>query len=264
MQTSTLPAELADRARAEVADLLDLQLSPLGLTAIDALDLQPGQTVLDIGCGAGQTLLQIADRVGPSGCVISVDIAPHVLDVARTRTSSIAHVRLMQADAATLTLPDETADRVFSRFGVMAIAEPIAAFANFRRMTKRGGRLGFVCWRSLEENELDLVPLQAAGLETSVDRTPFKFERRDYLADTLHAAGWLEIDIRAFDASVSSGDIDAMTTVLTRVGALGQILRGNPELYPAAEASVRAALRAKMRDAEVSLTAAYWNVTATA
>ena len=191
------PAELADRVRAEVADLLDLQLSPLGLAAIHALDPRCGQVVLDIGFGAGQSLLQLAGRVGPSGSVIGIDIGPHVLEVARIRTAGISQVCLMQADAATLALSDAMADGVFSRFGVMALDDPIAAFTNFRRMTKRGGHLSFVCWRSLGENELDFVPLQAAGLEKSVDLTPFKLERRDYLMEFLHAAGWRDVAVEA-------------------------------------------------------------------
>jgi len=54
--------DLADRAWAGVADLLDLQLSPLGLRAIEALSPKTGEVVLDVGCGAGQSVLQIADR----------------------------------------------------------------------------------------------------------------------------------------------------------------------------------------------------------
>ena len=170
----------------------------------------------------------------------------------------------MHADAATLALPDEMADGVFSRFGAMAIDDPVAAFSNFRRMTKLDGRLSFVCWRSLDVNELDLFPLQAAGLDQPVDKTPFKFEQRDNLVKVLQLAGWLEISIEAFDARVSSGNIDAMTTVLTKVGALGQILRGTPGLRPGAEAKVRAALTARERFADISLTAATWIVTAKA
>ena len=262
MATRMSSAELADHARAEVADPLDLQLSCLGLAAIDALAVRPGQTIIDVGCGAGQTLQQLASRVGPSGRIIGVDIAPRVLDVARFRTAGLSQIHLMHADAATLALPDEMADGVFSRFGVMAIDDPVAAFSNFRRMTKLDGRLSFVCWRSLDVNELDLFPLQAAGLDQPVDKTPFKFEQRDYLVKVLQLAGWLEISIEAFDARVSSGNIDAMTTVLTKVGALGQILRGTPALRPGAEAKVRAALTVRERDADISLTAATWIVTA--
>jgi SAM-dependent methyltransferase len=257
-------SNLGDHARAEVADLLDLQLSPIGLAAMDALDPQPGQTIVDIGCGAGQTTQQLANRVGSLGRVIGVDIAPRVLDVARSRTATLAQVQLIQADAATLALPDEMADGVYSRFGVMALDDPVVAFANFRRMTRRGGRLAFVCWRSLEENELDLVPLQAAGLDIEIDKTPYKFERRDYLLDLLQSAGFAQIKIEAFDARVSSGNLDAMMAVLTKVGALGKLLREAPALVSRVEPKVRAALVADASDRNISLKAATWIVTATA
>jgi ubiquinone/menaquinone biosynthesis C-methylase UbiE len=256
-------SELGDLARSEVADLLDLQLSPLGLAAMDALDPQSGQTILDIGCGAGQTLLQIASRVRASGRVIGVDIAPRVLDVARSRTAGRDEIQLIQADAATLSLPDQTVDGLFSRFGVMAIDDPVAAFSNFRRMTRRGGRLSFVCWRSLEENELDLIPFQAAEVDIPIDTTPFKFEHRDYLANVLRSAGFVRIEIEAFDARVSSGNLDAMMAVLTKVGALGKILRETPTLLSRVEPKIRAALMARASDGDVSLKAATWIVTAT-
>ena len=256
--------ELADRARAEVAELLDLQLSPLGLAAMDALAPQPGQTIVDIGCGAGQTVQQLASRVGSSGHVIGVDIAPRVLSVARARTADLGQVQFIQADAAALALPDEMVDGVFSRFGVMTFHDPVAAFSNFRRMTKRGGRLSFVCWRSLEENELDLIPLQAAGLDIAIDKTPFKFERRDYVLEVLRSAGFVQIEIEAFDTRVSSGNIDAMTTVLTKVGALGKILRETPALLSGAEPKVRKALMAGAGGRDISLKAATWIVSAVA
>jgi ubiquinone/menaquinone biosynthesis C-methylase UbiE len=261
-QTASL--DLADRARGEVADLLDLQLSPLGLAAMDALAPQPRQTVVDIGCGAGQTVQQLASRVGPLGHVIGVDIAPRVLEIARSRTASLSQVQIIQADAATLALPNEMADGVYSRFGVMALDDPVAAFANFRRMTRAGGRLAFVCWRSLEENELDLVPLQAAGLDIPVDKTPFKFERRDYVLHVLRAAGFAKIEIEPFDARVSSGNLDAMVTVLMKVGALGKILRETPALLASVEPKIRAVLMAGACDRDVTLKAATWVVSAAA
>ena len=264
LATQTSSLDLADNARAEVADLLDLQLSPLGLAAMDALAPQSGQTIVDIGCGAGQTVQQLASRVGSLGQVIGVDIAPGVLEVARSRTAGLSQVQLIQADAAALALPDEMADGIYSRFGVMALDDPVAAFANFRRITRAGGRLTFVCWRSLEENELDLVPLQAAGLDIPIDKTPFKFERRDYLLEVLRSAGYANIEIEAFNARVSSGNLDAMMTVLTKVGPLGKLLRETPALLSSVEPRVRAALIDYAGDRDISLKAATWIVSAAA
>ena len=136
--------DLADKARAEVADLLDLQLSPLGLRAIEAVSPRIGDTVLDVGCGAGQSVLQLADRVGTDGRVTGVDIAPLALQVARRRAAGRSNVRFIECDALRLALPDRSFDCVFSRFGVMAFQDPVATFSNFRRMMRPSGRLAFV------------------------------------------------------------------------------------------------------------------------
>ena len=183
--------DLAGRAWAEVADLLDVQLSPLGLRAIEALSPQIGEAVLDVGCGAGQSVLQLADRVGPRGRVTGVDIAPPLLEVARRRAVGRSQVDFIECDALRLALPERSIDCVFSRFGVMAFRDPVAAFSNFRRMMKPSGRLAFVCWRSLDENELDLLPLQAAGLEGRLDPTPFSFADSGYIRTTLQRRSML-------------------------------------------------------------------------
>jgi SAM-dependent methyltransferase len=259
------PAQLlAAEAWAEVRELLDLQLSLLGLRAIEALSPRPGETIVDIGCGTGQTVLQLADLVGPEGRVIGVDIAPLLLDLARERASGFGNVSFIEGDAAVLDLAGESIDAVFSRFGVMAFPDAAAAFSNFHRMLKPSGRLAFVCWRSLEENELDLLPLRAAGLEHLLDPTPFSFADPGYLYATLARAGFNGIGIGADDRPVTSGDLDAMTTVLLKVGPLGRIVRENPELRPSAETRVRAALATKGDPARVALRAATWIVSARA
>lgn len=175
--TSTFYAQ----AWLEVAELVDLQLCPLGLRAIDALAAKPPDVILDLGCGAGQTVLQLAERVGPEGRVIGVDIEPALLERARDRAKGLAQTRFIACDASKLRLPEHSVDGIFSRFGVMRFDEPIAAFRNFHGLLKPAGRLSFVCWRALEENELDILPLRAAGLEDYVDKTPFSFEKREVL-----------------------------------------------------------------------------------
>jgi len=252
--------DLAGKARADVADLLDLQLSPLGLRAIEALSPQIGEAVLDVGCGAGQSVLQIADRVGPGGRVIGVDIAPPLLELARRRAVGRSQVEFMECDAQRLALPERSIDCVFSRFGVMAFQDPVAAFSNFRRMMNPSGRLAFVCWRALEENELDLLPLRAAGLEGWLDPTPFRFADSGTIRTTLQTAGFRQVAIQAHDEMVSSGDLDAMLVVLLSVGPLGKIIRENPDMRAAAEPRVRAALAA--RGNQAALNAATWVVTA--
>jgi ubiquinone/menaquinone biosynthesis C-methylase UbiE len=250
------------KAWAEAYELIDLQLSPLGLTAIEALGLGSGDVVLDIGCGAGQTLLQLAEQVGTQGQVIGVDMAPLLLEIAKRRTEPLSQVRLIQADAQYLDLPSESADAVFSRFGVMTFNDPVAAFANFRRILRPSGALAFSCWRSLQENELDNLPLSAAGFQSTVDESPFSFADPEHIRRTLAAAGFSEIVIRSHDEKVSSGDLDAMTWVLLKVGPVGKIVRENPALRATTEYRLREALAALGDPSKVQLLASVWIVTA--
>jgi SAM-dependent methyltransferase len=264
MTASQTPQDLGDQARAELSALIDRQMSPLGLAAMEALDPAPGQTVLDVGCGGGETVLQLAHRVGPEGRVIGVDIAPRVLAVARARTSHLAQIALVQADAALLTLPAESIDGIFSRFGTMFFADPVAAFSNLRRLLKCGGKIGFVCWRSMRENEIDFLPVAASGLSEKGDSASFSFADADTIGQVLRSAGFDHIRINPHDDQISCGDAEATLSVVTRVGALGMILRENPALKSNVLGPVRSALSNRERDGEVKLGAATWIVTATA
>jgi len=255
-------ANLRDQAWAELHELLDLQLSSLGMRAIDALSPLPGDVVVDIGCGTGQSVLQLADRVGRVGRVIGIDISPLLLDVAKRRAARLTQASFLEADAQCVELPDQSADAIFSRFGVMAFADPLAAFSNFQRILKPTGRLAFVCWRTMEENELDFLPLRATGLESMADPTPFSFAEADVLRTTLQAAGFDGVTIQPSDALVSSGSVEATATVLLRVGALGKILREHPHLRMSAEPRLRAALAERDQHGAVALRAATWIVTA--
>src|SRR5262249_61708925 len=129
----------------------------------------------------------------------------------------------------------------FSRLGVIFFATPAAAFINIRRSLRPNGRLAFVCWRALEENSLDNVPLRAASAHLPPQPAhdpdapgPFAFANPDRVRGILESAGFNEIEITARDQQVGSGDLNAMLLVCTRVGALGKILRENPELRAAA------------------------------
>jgi SAM-dependent methyltransferase len=194
--------------------------------------------------------------------VIGVDVAPLLLEIAKRRTEPLSQVRLIQADAQSLDLPAESADAVFSRFGVMTFTDPIAAFANFRRILRPSGVLGFNCWRSLQDNELDRLPLAAAGVQSDVDESPFSFADPEHIRRTLEAAAFSEIIIQSHDEKVSSGDLDAMTSVLLKVGPLGKIVRENPALRATAEPLLRKALAALGDPSRVQLLASVWIVTA--
>ena len=166
-QVSPLPALTEDEIRvsawAEVREPLERQLAPLGRRALAALAPRPGESVLDIGCGGGETALDLARAVAPDGTVVGVDLSTAVLAFARRAAEGCERVRFVQADAQVFPFEPASFDAAFSRFGVMFFADPTAAFINIRRSLRPNGRLAFVCWRALEENPLDILPLRAAS-----------------------------------------------------------------------------------------------------
>ncbi len=263
--------DLRVAAWAQVREPLERQLAPLGRPALTRLALRSGESVLDIGCGGGETLLEIARAVGPTGTVVGVDISAAILAYTQHAVAESGQVRLVHADAQTFPFEPLAFDAAFSRFGVMFFADPVVAFANIRRSLKCDGRLAFVCWRALEENELDFLPLAAAVAhlppQAVADRDapgPFAFADPGRLRGILEQAGFDSIDIAARDDLVGSGDLDAMLAVCTRVGALGKILREQPELRPAVLPGLRAALAARDGPGGVRLNAATWVVSARA
>ncbi len=132
-------------------DRLMAQVTEAALAAAAPI---PGESVLDVGCGAGTTTLRMADAVGPSGQVLGVDISEQQLALARQRIADAGatHVRLVLDDAATYDFAPASIDLCFTRFGVMFFADPVAAFRNIRRAMKPGGRLLLTVFRSGTEN----------------------------------------------------------------------------------------------------------------
>ncbi|WP_082336892.1 class I SAM-dependent methyltransferase [Rhizobium ecuadorense] len=231
---------------------------------MEELRLGSAEAVIDVGCGTGQTLLQLAERVGRQGVIVGVDIAEQLLRIAGQRTSGLECVRLIEADAELLDLPSGSVDAIFSRFGVMSFGDPDAAFSNFHRLLKPEGRLAFCCWRPLRDNELDRFPLHSAGFQSPADETPFSFSDADYVRTVLASAGFKDIAITPYDEAVTSGDVVAMTRVLLSVGPLGKIARENVSIKSAVEPKLREALAGLGDPSRVELVASVWIVTARA
>jgi hypothetical protein len=133
--------EIRTRARAEVRDLLELQLAPLGRPALDALAAGPTAHILDIGCGGGTTMLEIAKSVRPTGAVCGIDVSASVLAYAKAAAEGCERVRNGEADAQTYPFEQHHFDGAFSRFGLMFFADPVAAFSNISHPSLRNTRM---------------------------------------------------------------------------------------------------------------------------
>lgn len=250
---------------------LDRQIAPLGLEALRVLAPAPGEAILDIGCGCGQTSLDLARRVGSEGRVVGVDISVPMLEVARRRPLSelTRPPEFREVDAQSGDLGHAVYDAAFSRFGLMFFSDPIVAFSNIRHALKPRGRLGFVCWRPLQENIWMLAPLNAAlpllpapPAADPLAPGPFALADASRLRSILHDAGFGSVTIQRFDSLIGSGDIGQTLALTCKVGPLGAALRENPEQKEKVADAVREALTHYATPAGILMPAAVWVVLA--
>ena len=263
----------AGQAWVRFQEQLDRQIEPLGLEAMRALAPAPGERILDVGCGCGQTSLELATRVTASGAVTGADISVPMLEVARARVvpGGAALPDFHQVDAQSGELGEGVFDAVFSRFGVMFFSDPVAAFTNLRKSLKPDGRLAFVCWRPFQENLWMRAPMEAAQpfLPPSPPMAPmapgpFAFAAADRVRSILADAGFSDATLRAFNTSIGGSNLDQTVDLAFRVGPLGAILREQPDLAPTVAGAVRSALAAFETPSGVLMPAAVWIVQARA
>ena len=229
----------------------DAQLGPLGLPAIEALGLGAGERVLDVGCGAGQTLLQLAERVGPSGWVTGLDVSGPLVDQARQRVARSGNDRIdvVLGDAETMRLPPPPYDALFSRFGVMFFQDPAAAFANLARALRPGGRLAFLCWQALQKNPWAFEPLQAVRslapdqpvpeMLSPEKPGPFRFSDPDLVRGYLTKAGLRDVAIVPHETPMSIGGARSADEAVDFALDIGPAARFISELPPERHAQVR-------------------------
>ena len=142
---------------------IDRLFAGLTQVALDLANPRPGESVIDIGCGSGTTVLQLAARVGGGGHVMGVDISRQSTARARQRidAAGLRQAEVVLADVSTHEFAPNSFDLAFSRFGVMFFADPSATFAHLRNAMKPDGRLAFAVFRTAEENRWASAPAAA-------------------------------------------------------------------------------------------------------
>jgi SAM-dependent methyltransferase len=252
---------------------LDEMLAPLGHAAQERAQVRPGERVLDVGCGVGQTTLELAARVGPSGSVLGIDISTPMLEKARERANAAgaANVRFENADAQTHAFTPESVDLVYSRFGVMFFVDPTAAFANLLRALRPGGRLAFVCWQAMTENPWMRESLAAVLKHVPPPPPadphapgPFAFADAARVRGILERAGFRAVRHEAVLGELSLGaSLEEAASFAVEIGPASRLLKDAPEARRAAAiAELRKALEARLTPKGVDLGYATWIVTA--
>jgi ubiquinone/menaquinone biosynthesis C-methylase UbiE len=242
--------------------------------SLDAAAARSGERVIDIGCGTGDTLLAFAKIVGPSGAVLGVDVSVPMLDFAKHRAAEamLGNAAFALADAASYAFEPHWADLVYSRFGVMFFDDPIRAFTNIRSGMKVGGRLAFVCFRTMPESSWFRVPIEAARPHVPPQPTVdplapgmFSFAREERLCVILSEAGFREVTLKTIDVPIHGKDVTQSMAFITQAGPLPALLESaSAEQRMRATEAVRNALAANIGADGRGLQVGLWLVSASA
>ncbi len=248
---------------------LDRLLAPLSRQLLARAAVRKDERVLDVGCGCGDTSLALAEG---GAHVTGIDISAQMLDRAKHRAKELKRkIEFHLVDAAEAQF-EPVYDLLFSRFGVMFFADPVAAFRNLRGALADGGRMAFLCWQSVAANPWMAMPFAAARAYLPEPPAqdprapgPFAFADADYVRSILRDAGFTRIGIEAVSADLVLGsDIEEALTFCARVGPLSRPLaEASKDVRARAIAAVREAFAAHAKGGAVSYGASCWVVTAT-
>jgi SAM-dependent methyltransferase len=228
-----------------------------GEAALAAHPPRPGDRVLDIGCGFGDTSLRIAELVDDPGSVLGVDVAPRFIETAEVEAEQAGteNVSFAVRDVQVTEFEDRF-DYAFARFGTMFFANPVAAMRNVRKALVPGGRLCMVVWRRKLDNDWlhraekvveEFVQEPEETDEPTCGPGPFSMANADTTSDILLTAGFTEVELRRCDIPILIGrDLDHAVEFVTAIGPAGEVIRlaGDEaeKIRPQIEAALREAL----------------------
>ncbi len=218
-------------------EIVTAGLGAHGEQALRLHPLMPGQRVLDIGCGFGDTTQRIADLVGPDGEAVGVDAAPRFIEdaIREADEAGVLNARFLVADVQATLAGEGRFDVAFSRFGTMFFANPVAAMRNVHRALVPGGRLLMVVWRRRIDNDWlyraqqiveQIVSRPEEYDEPTCGPGPFSMADADTTSEILLHAGFTEVTLSHCDIPILIGrDLDEAIDFVMALGPAGEILR---------------------------------------
>ena len=222
-----------------------------------SLPVEEGDTVLDVGCGFGDTAIKLAERVGPRGAVLGLDCCEAFLKYGRVDAASrgMTNVSFVEGDALLEPFKPEF-DFVFSRFGTMFFSNPVAGLRNMRRALRPGGTMTHIVWRTPADNPwlsmakgvvLKFLPAPGADARTC-GPGPFSMADEPMVRRMMEIAGYEDIVFKRVDAPVLVGRTvaDAISFQLA-LGPAGEVFREAGEEAEARRGEIEAALAKAIR-----------------
>jgi ubiquinone/menaquinone biosynthesis C-methylase UbiE len=198
-------------------DLVPAIFGPWAPILVEFAAPKPGERVVDIACGTGVVAKAAAERVGPAGRVVGVDLNPGMLAIARSQSgsSTAAPIEWHEASAEALPLPDGSCDIAYCQLGLQYFPDRARALNEMRRVLAPGARVALLVWRSIDHSPgfaalasvLDRHVGAAAG---AVMRAPFVMEDAAEIESLLAAAGFRDIVIGQRVGTVCFTSIERM------------------------------------------------------
>jgi ubiquinone/menaquinone biosynthesis C-methylase UbiE len=252
------------------------QTMPVSAWMVDAIDPQPGQTILELGAGVGDTGFLAAELIQPGGTLITADFSPDMLSAAQRRAErlGIANVRFRQMDAnLPLDQPAASLDGVLGRWLYMLLNDGEDALKETRRILKAGAAVALAAWTGPEENRWSTATseiLRKRGLVDPPDPNApgqFAWSEPGAVQEHMEAAGFVEPRVERLEFAMRYADVDEwwVSQTLTNV-AVGL---ADERLDFATRSDVLADLETVATDYEqpdgtLVIPAATWVATATA
>ncbi|HEY2406331.1 MAG TPA: class I SAM-dependent methyltransferase [Polyangiaceae bacterium] len=235
-----------------------------------------GERALDVACGFGDTSIDLARAVGPTGSVLGIDCCDAFLEFGRrdARAQGLDNLRFAVSDAQTESF-HESFELCFARFGTMFFQSPLAAMRNLRQSLVPGGRLMMLVWRTLEDNDWLKFSKEVArkylppppDTGQTCGPGPFSMADRETVTAILEGAGFSEIAFERIDAPVMVGKSpqEAVEFQLL-LGPAGEIVREAGALGEQRRAEISAELAALLEKFQtergIVMGSSSWNVTA--
>ncbi|MCU1588900.1 MAG: Methyltransferase type 11 [Frankiales bacterium] len=196
--SAVAPAWDAHRAQAESTT------SAVTTAVLDALALEPGQDVLELGAGTGDFAVDLAGRVAPGGRVLASDIAPGMVALLARAADGVDNLGAAEIDAAAIGRADAEFDAVVFRMGLMFVPEPVQALRECCRVLRDGGRLAVAVWAGPEHNPwLSSIGMAAMVHGVVVGGPPtgpgglFSLADPDRLQSIAETAGFEQVEVRS-------------------------------------------------------------------
>ncbi|HSJ18375.1 MAG TPA: methyltransferase domain-containing protein [Solirubrobacterales bacterium] len=211
-----------ERRRAFIEDVT----APAREWLVRELAPQPGDTVLELACGAGDTGFDAAAVVGANGRLISTDFSPSMVEASRRRGAErgVDNAEYRVVDAQRIDLDENTVDGVLCRFGFMLMPDPAAAMSETRRVLRPGGRAALTVWGPPDANPnfalLGVALVQAGHMPPADPEGPgiFALASEERLRGMLAAAGFGEVRTEEVAVRFRYSDIDEYMAVTNDTG----------------------------------------------